>query len=748
MQRFLPTRRRWLVVSTLAVLILAPSLALAAQEPQPPASAAPPAHVSDDVLTSAQALAETDPAAVVTLLEPVWHSASTAQRDALALLLAEALAALGRHAEVLTLFVRLDVPLAAPDDERRLLATVLGAAIPLRNAAAADALLPRLERLAGLGLEPAAMASLWEKAAGLQVQLGRFPQGEQTARRGAATLGEGPSPVLFELRRVLGVALIQQGRTPEAIESMLAAEQAAEAAGMPLGVAFLMNFGGMFIYAGEPVRAIGYLQRAEQLALQDPDQRKHLPAIYNNLGTAEHGRDDLATAQRYFEQSVEQARAQGSSPANALNNVASVLRTRGKLDEALAAFEQVLEIYRGGADRVGEAVALKNIGETLIKLDQRQRAVDYLEQAHVIQGELDNRPKRLELLPLMVDNLEALGRHREALALLREFKTISDEVNNADAKERIARLQGAIDLAERDRELAAAEVERVQQEAAIVELRAAEQRQRWLAWGLGAGVLGLSVVAALLMRAVRFRARANRALADKNREIEAQRGNLQKLNELVRNQSLRDELTQLPNRRFLNEYMQGWTRRSQSAGAPGMLVLIIDIDDFKLLNDRHGHLVGDQALVHLANLLRDIQRGSDVLVRWGGEEFVWLCPEVGVEAAAVLCQRIRAQLHARPLRLESEHIPMTASIGFAALPLWPQRSADWNLSLRVADAALYFAKVEGKDRSVGFVGGFAPSADPAEGVAIETLIAAGQLRRVEGSDHPDAERREEAIRHA
>jgi diguanylate cyclase (GGDEF)-like protein len=746
-QLSIPALHRWLSVAALAVLLLACALPVAAQDVTP-STDVPVAEPTGDLLTKAQALAETDPAAVVELLESAWQAAPAAQRDACALLLIEALRTLQRNAEVLALFTALDAPLASPADERRLLSAVLLAAIPLRNAAAADALMPRLERLAGLGLEAAAMASLWEKAAGLQVQLGHFPRGEQIALRGVATLGEGPSPVLFELRRLLGVALVQQGRTPEAIESMLAAEQAAAAAGMPVGAAFLMNFGGMFIYAGEPARAIGYLQRAEQTARQDPAQHKHLPAIYNNLGTAEHGRDDLVAAQRYFEQSVEEARAQGSSPASGLGNLASVLRTQGKLSEALLAFEQVLALLRSASDRVGAAVALKNIGETLIALGQRQRAADYLEQAHAIQLELDNRPKRLELLPLMVDNLEALGRHAEALTLLREFKTISDEVNNADAKERIAKLQGAIDLAERDRELAAAEVERVQQEAAIVELRAAEQRQRWLTWGLGAGVLGLSVVAGLLVRAVRFRARANRALADSNREIEAQRGNLQKLNELVRNQSLRDELTQLPNRRFLNEYMQGWARRSRSSDASGMLVLIIDIDDFKLLNDRHGHLVGDQALIHLANLLREIQRGSDVLVRWGGEEFVWLCPEVGVEAADALCQRIRAQLHARPLSHASASIPMTASIGYAALPLWPQHGADWNLSLRVADAALYCAKVEGKDRSVGFVGAFAPPVEPAEGVAIDTLIAAGQLRRVGSSEHPDAETREESSRHA
>ncbi|MGQ0800125.1 MAG: tetratricopeptide repeat-containing diguanylate cyclase [Pseudomarimonas sp.] len=717
----------------LCMLMLACSgLVVAADSPPVAANATPVA--ADDLLRQAQSLAAENPQAVVDLLGPVWQTSTPVQRDALALLLIEAQAALAHHPEVLALFDTLQAAKLSPEDERRLLAAAMQAATALRSAPAGESLMVRVEALAARGLSAEAMAQLWDNATGMQIQMGHFPQAEQSARKGLALLGDTPSRQLFALRRVLGVALVQQGRTPEAIESMLAAEQAAEGAGVPLDAGFLMNFGGMFIYAKEPARAISYLKRAEKRALDDAVERRRLPAIYNNLGTAEHGRGELLAAQRYFEQSVSEARAQGSSPSSGLNNLASILQTQGKLSAALASFEEVLALQRAASDRVGQAIALKNIGETLVMLEQRQRAAEFLEQAHAIQAELDNRPKRLELLPLMVDNLEALGRHDQALARMREFKTISDEVINADSKERMAKLQGAIDLAERDRELAASEVERVRQEAAIIELRTAEQRQRWLAWTLGAGVLGLSVVAALLVRAVRFRARANRALADKNHEIEAQRGNLQTLNELVRNQSLRDELTQLPNRRFLNEYMLGWEQRSQSTGAPGMLVLIIDIDDFKALNDQHGHLVGDQALVHLANLLREIQRGSDVLVRWGGEEFVWLCPDVGVAAASALCRRIRTQLHSRPLQLESARIAMTASIGYAPLPLWPHRTGDWHLSLRVADAALYCAKGEGKDRGVGFVGAATPVEAPLDGVSIEALIAAGNVRRAVEAD--------------
>jgi len=101
---------------------------------------------------------------------------------------------------------------------------------------------------------------------------------------------------------------------------------------------------------------------------------------------------------------------------------------------------------------------------------------------------------------------------------------------NADAQERIAGLQGDIGLAERDRELAASEVQCAQQEASIAALQSTEQRQRWLAYRLAFGVVGLTLVLSVLVRQNRFRARANRALAEKNREIQSQQKNLQTLN--------------------------------------------------------------------------------------------------------------------------------------------------------------------------------------------------------------------------
>lgn len=667
--------------------------------------------------------------ATVDRLQQTWQQADGAAKAGLGVELMEALRRVGKNDEVLALAGLIGADQTDSGQEERLLLAAIDAGSALRSSESEALLRPRVVALDGSNLPATALLFLRDKMASLQIKLGRFAQAEATANQGLLLHGSTPSKEEFGLRRTMAVAQAQQGKIAEALESMLAAEDVASAAEVPLDVAFLMNFGGMFIYAKDLPRAIDYLERAERAATAPGGNSTRLDAIYSNLGIAHNGLGQLDEAQRNYERAIEVARTRGDSPANALNNLASVLMERGEVAKAKPRFEEVLAMYRSSGDRVSEAIALKNLGEALVRLGQRERAAEVFEQAHALQIEFDNRPKRLELLPVMSDNLEALGRHAEALATLRELKTLNDEAINADAQERIASLQSAIDLAERDRELAASEVERAQQEASILSLQATEERQRWLAYGLALGVIGLTIVLGLLIRENRFRERTNRALAEKNREIESQRKNLQALNEQIVQQSLRDELTRLPNRRFLNDYMQKHSATAVSSSLR-TLILIIDIDHFKRLNDSHGHLVGDQALVHLAGVLRGVQRESDVMARWGGEEFLWLCPGLSVDTAESLCERVRLALVEHPMMLADQPLPMTLSIGVAPLPLWPDRPGTWSVSLRAADAALYYAKREGRDRWAGVAGVRGAAVANSSEFRVDDLLESGGLVRL------------------
>lgn len=171
--------------------------------------------------------------------------------------------------------------------------------------------------------------------------------------------------------------------------------------------------------------------------------------------------------------------------------------------------------------------------------------------------------------------------------------------------------------------------------------------------------------------------------------------------------ALQDSLTALRNRRFLQAFME--TEASQilrDAEGGALALLMIDLDQFKAVNDTFGHGVGDAVLRHCADLLRDTARKSDVLARWGGEEFVVVARLQEGESIAPLANRFLQRLRADPMRLaDGRELPQTCSIGYARYPFFPERPEllNWERVLALADTAMLRAKAAGRDRVAGAV---------------------------------------------
>jgi diguanylate cyclase (GGDEF)-like protein len=157
-----------------------------------------------------------------------------------------------------------------------------------------------------------------------------------------------------------------------------------------------------------------------------------------------------------------------------------------------------------------------------------------------------------------------------------------------------------------------------------------------------------------------------------------------------------DFLTGLLNRRGMGERIQSEKNRLAREGAKlGMLVL--DLDHFKKINDSHGHDLGDRALVHTANTIRNVMRSYDLCSRWGGEEFLVIVPHiVSRNALTIVAEKLRAEIKSRPVEVEGGRIFLTVSIGgyFAD----PKESTD--IILKAADEALYMAKQNGRDCTI------------------------------------------------
>jgi diguanylate cyclase (GGDEF)-like protein len=167
-----------------------------------------------------------------------------------------------------------------------------------------------------------------------------------------------------------------------------------------------------------------------------------------------------------------------------------------------------------------------------------------------------------------------------------------------------------------------------------------------------------------------------------------------RLHRIVREQALVDGLTGLANRRHAQRSLEHELARAVRFG-DNLAVVLCDLDDFKVVNDQHGHLAGDDVLRELATVLEATVRTVDIAARWGGEEFALILPGTGAAGAAQLAERARVALASRTI-LTQEGVPVrvTASFGVAS---WPEHGEGDEL-FGAADSALYEAKNRGKNR--------------------------------------------------
>ena len=172
------------------------------------------------------------------------------------------------------------------------------------------------------------------------------------------------------------------------------------------------------------------------------------------------------------------------------------------------------------------------------------------------------------------------------------------------------------------------------------------------------------------------------------------------LRETLRAQSIRDPLTGLYNRRYLDEHLHREVHRSDRSGSPVGLIAI-DLDQFKQYNDEHGHAAGDSALVSIAAMLRLRSRDEDVVCRQGGEEFLIVLPGASVEATAERAEELRRACADLPFG-PGRSLTISAGVG-----CYPQQGASIDDVLAAVDAALYAAKEAGRDRVA-----VAPPIDP------------------------------------
>ncbi|HEY1129354.1 MAG TPA: GGDEF domain-containing protein [Roseateles sp.] len=437
------------------------------------------------------------------------------------------------------------------------------------------------------------------------------------------------------------------------------------------------------------------LQAAQAEAAGDPVAAAR---VRNYEGAIERRARDMGASRSAFEAALllaEQADAPHLAAQLRSNLVDSYMHL-GLLKEALAAGQRAMPVLQRFGDRFYERSLHHNLSVAYIKLRQFEQA----RQELVKVGEFGVDPADLVLrareLRELSDTWAEAGQYKESLAALhgeRELSARANERNRAAALEELGRKYDSA-AKRRDLDLLARDGQLKDQQ---LENRLLAQKV-----GLAVGALLLLSIALIGVTLLRMRRAQARLTANQS---------------LLRAQSERDPLTDLSNRRHFLAVMDQRAREEKSEGFQGALMMI-DIDHFKNINDWHGHAAGDAVIVEVSRRIRAAVRDTDLVVRWGGEEFLVFAPSLPGEDLALMAERILRSIGAEPVETGTGPLRVTVSIGFASFPIGssggtaaPALRLHWEQAVNWADMVLYKAKAEGRNRGVGITAVEAPDAN-------------------------------------
>jgi len=235
-------------------------------------------------------------------------------------------------------------------------------------------------------------------------------------------------------------------------------------------------------------------------------------------------------------------------------------------------------------------------------------------------------------------------------------------------------------------------------------------------------------------------------VSERTRELSDRQLELERVNTDLAQASVTDSLTGVANRRFLTEYLERevallhrrYLRLGEEPPPADVLDLafvMIDLDHFKTVNDSAGHAAGDAVLRQLCDLLKSVSRGSDIIVRWGGDELLLVARELNSQGLAELVERIRSRVAHHVFDVgEGRVVRTSCSVGYASYPFFREQldALSWEQVISVADRALYVAKASGRNAWVGLHPGI--TALPIHGLfgaichRTQQLVREGKLR--------------------
>ena len=456
-----------------------------------------------------------------------------------------------------------------------------------------------------------------------------------------------------------GETYAEEGNLPAALDRLQTAAALARQAGDPVQIVMTLNsLARLYGLLRDPEAGLKVLEEATTAALKTDS-----PGRMATLKDAEYG---LAMAARQYQRglmalqdalALERKIGAHSMVAYTLVNLSDCYLKLHDYRNAANYAEQTIQAARKLNDRGLEITARLNLGQAYMALGRLVEGKRHIEAGLAGYEDLGDKPELQAVLEEYGAALERAGDLSGALHAYHRERKISNELFEQRRQQAVLDLQTKYEADKKQRQI---ELLRSENQIKSAELDNRRLQQR--VWWLLAVVFALaSAVVGLLYRKVRH---ANAALHEKNREL-----------------------------------------KQQSVRARALFLL--DVDHFKHINDTYGHAAGDTVLTAIAAGLREILRETDMIVRWGGEEFLAYLPTIPVGGLDEVAQRILNGIASIRVPYGEGELTVNVSIGYAPFPIAVGGQVlPWERAVNLVDMALYLAKSHGRNRAYG-VRGFA-----------------------------------------
>ncbi len=472
----------------------------------------------------------------------------------------------------------------------------------------------------------------------------------------------------------ISVIYYNRGDYEKALDYMYRSLHIYEEAGNDTGIGIVLNsIGAVYGRLDQNDKAMEIFERGLKVARKN-NNTQLITTFLINCGEHRMRRGETDKAVEIFKEALTYARQLGNQDilAVCLNNIGEVYRNEGQYRNAMYYFKETLKLFEDMQLKPRMFVSHLNIGNTYLDMGDLKAAEIHLLKAETLAKELQNKGKQKQSAQLLSRLYEEWGQYDKALNYRKEFDHLQQELVTSETFDKISSLQ-----AQHERESKEKQIQILQKEQEIRDLQL--RRHRLM---IGLVVLGLiltCLIIFVLYRRFRMNLKTNQMLANAYERME----------KLARY----DELTGLYNRRSASERIELEMVRMGRTWRP-FSIMMIDVDDFKSINDRYGHECGDEVLKHLSRQLRQGLRMQDMPARWGGEEFLLMLPETPITGATILAEKLRRRVAETPVEYRDQTLHYTVTIGVSVY----DRPGPVSEVIRQADEAMYTGKRMGKNR--------------------------------------------------